>query len=201
MPRPMGQNHTMRLHSFFPPGAAAVLAIFLAGCGGGGTPSGPSGGNGNDGSCTMTEQQVPNEGWIHVAEGSAVSYAHNPPASGPHYPVWLRYEAFGSTQARGYWVHNLEHGAVVLLYRPDAPADVRNTLLSTYAALGNDPACGSVRALVTPDPLLPTGVNAAVVAANFTLTGSCVNPDTVRAFNAAHRGQAPEQVCAGGSKP
>ena len=98
-------------------------------------------------------------------------------------------------------MHNLEHGAVVLLYRPDAPAEVRNTLLSTYASLGNDPACGSVRALVTPDPLLPSNVNVAVVAANVTLTGSCVNPDRVRAFNVAHRGQGPEQICAGGPRP
>ena len=31
---------------------------------------------------------VANEGWIHVAEGSTVAYRANPPASGPHYPVW-----------------------------------------------------------------------------------------------------------------
>ena len=193
MPRLLRQNRRMSLHSFLSRGAAVALISFLAGCGGSDTPSGPSGGGGNDGTCSMTETQVPNEGWIHVA--------HNPPASGPHYPVWLRYEAFTSTQARGYWVHNLEHGGVVLLYRPDASDDVRNTMVSTYNSLGNDPACGSVRALMTPDPLLPSGVNVAVVAANFTLTGSCVNPDRVRAFNVAHRGQGPEQICAGGPRP
>ena len=201
MPRRLRQNRAMSLHSFFSRGAAVALIGFLGGCGGGDTPSGPSGGGGNDGSCTMTEQAVPNEGWSHVAEGSAIGYAHNPPASGPHYPVWLRYEAFTGTQARGYWVHNLEHGGVVLLYRPDASEDLRNTMLSTYNSLGNDPACGSVRALMTPDPQLPAGVNAAVVAANFTLTGSCVNPDRVRQFNVAHRGQGPEQICAGGPRP
>jgi hypothetical protein len=195
------QNRHMSLHPFIARGAALAFLGLLAGCGGSDAPSGPSGGGGNDGTCAMTETQVPNEGWSHVAEGSATTYAHNPPASGPHYPLWLRYEAFGGTQARGYWVHNLEHGAVVLLYRPDASADLRNTMLSTYNSLGNDPACGSVRALLTPDPLLPTGVNAAVVAANFTLTGACVNPDRVRQFNVAHRGQAPEQICAGGNRP
>jgi hypothetical protein len=192
----------MSLHPSVRRGAAVALLGFLfAGCGG--SPSTPSGGGGgnNGGSCTMTEQAVPNEGWSHVAEGSSINYAHNPPASGPHYPVWLRYEAFSGTQARGYWVHNLEHGAVVLLYRPDAPDATRQALLDAYAALGPDPACGSVRALVTPDPLLPSSVTVAVVAANFALTGSCVNGDTVRAFHVAHRGQAPEQICAGGPRP
>jgi hypothetical protein len=54
----------------------------------------------------MQQAAVANEGWTHVTEGSAITYAHNPPASGPHYPVWLRYEEFTTAQARGYWVHN-----------------------------------------------------------------------------------------------
>jgi uncharacterized protein DUF3105 len=58
---------------------------------------------------------VPNEGWAHVAEGSATSYRSNPPASGPHYPVWLRYREYAEPMARGYWGHNLEHGAVVVV--------------------------------------------------------------------------------------
>ena len=47
----------------------------------------------------MQQEAVANEGWIHVAEGSAITYAHNPPASGPHYPVWLRYEEFTAALA------------------------------------------------------------------------------------------------------
>lgn len=176
--------------------ALAVLGLIYGGCGG--SPSTPSGGGGG-GSCTMREEAVANEGWSHVAEGSAITYRHNPPASGPHYPVWLRYEAFSSAQARGYWVHNLEHGAVVLAYRPDAPAAVRTALLDTYASLPADPACGSIRALVTPDPQLQTAV--AVIAADFALTGDCVNGDAIRQFNVTHRGRAPEQICAGGNRP
>src|SRR6185503_14272787 len=35
---------------------------------------------------------VASEGWNHVPEGSTVNYVANPPASGPHYPVWGRYK-------------------------------------------------------------------------------------------------------------
>jgi hypothetical protein len=147
----------------------------------------------------MTERAVANEGWMHVAEGSAIGYAANPPASGPHYPVWLRYEPYTNPVARGYWVHNLEHGAIVLLHRPDAPAGVVATLNETWRALPNDGACGHSRALLAPDPQLPTAV--AAVAANFVLEGECVDPQAILQFTLARRNRAPEDVCAGGSRP
>ncbi|HET8644014.1 MAG TPA: DUF3105 domain-containing protein [Vicinamibacteria bacterium] len=172
----------------------AALVLLLSACGGGDPPTLP-----DPGTCAMSEEAVPNEGWAHVAEGSAVTYAANPPASGPHYPVWLRYELFTSPLARGYWVHNLEHGAIVLLHRPDAPGEVVEALRSVYRALPDDPACGHSRAVLTPDPLLDTPV--AVVAADFVLSGSCVSPNSITQFVTTHRARAPENVCGGGSRP
>ena len=151
------------------------------------------------GTCTMTESAVPNEGWVHVAEGSTVVYQHNPPASGPHYPVWLRYQAYTTAQARPYWVHNLEHGAIVLLYRPDAPAATVASLTNTFTSLPNDSECGHPRALLTPDPLLSRQVTA--VAANFVLEGDCVSPDAIRSFALTHRNHAPEDICDSGTRP
>jgi hypothetical protein len=176
--------------------AAMALLLSLPACGGGSSPTPlPSGSPG----CTMTERAVANEGWVHVAEGSSVAYAANPPASGPHYPVWLRYEAYATAQARPYWVHNLEHGAIVLLHRPDAPASGVTALNETLRALPNDPACGHPRALLTPDPALPTPF--AAVAANFVLQGECVNPQAIAQFTSAHRNRAPEDICASGTRP
>jgi hypothetical protein len=133
-----------------------------------------------------------------VAEGSAVAYQANPPASGPHYPVWARYREHAAALPRGYWVHNLEHGAIVLLYRPDAPAAAVQELRQALAALPNDPACGHKRTLLTPDPLLPRA-QVAAVAAHRVLIADRLDPAWVRAFADSFRGRGPEAVCADGS--
>jgi hypothetical protein len=136
---------------------------------------------------------VANEGWAHVPEGSAITYRHNPPASGPHYPVWLSYQEFTTALPRGYWVHNLEHGAVVFLYRSDAPAATVTALRDVFRTLPNDPQCGHPRALMLPDPVMPRPV--AVVAADWILEGDTVDAQMIREFVSQHRNHAPENIC------
>ena len=175
--------------------AAACVGALLAACGGEG-PAAPAP------APTVAPGMpqvlnVPLEGWAHVAEGSAITYQANPPASGPHYPMWGRYREHATALTRGYWVHNLEHGAIVLLHRPDAPASVVSELRQAYQALPNDPACGHKRALMTPDPLLPQAV--AAVAAQRVLIADRLDPSWVRAFSDSFRGQGPEAVCQDGS--
>ena len=177
----------------------AVALLPLVGACGGGSGGTPPVGGPSDPSCSAVVTPVPNEGWIHVAEGSAVTYRANPPASGPHYPVWARYQEHPTAVARPYWVHNLEHGAIVFLYRPDAPAAVVAALRGVFQLLPNDPACGHRRALMTPDPALPRAT--AVVAADFVVVADCVNADVTRSFALSRRGLGPEQVCADGSRP
>ena len=142
---------------------------------------------------------VPNQFWGHVPVGTQPSYSHNPPASGPHYPIWARYRAYDTVVPRGYYVHNLEHGGVALLHRPDAPADVIAALRAAYDALPDDPACGHKRALLTVDPELDDLV--AIVAADVVFEATCVARDAILAFVAEHRGHGPEDVCAEGSDP
>jgi hypothetical protein len=181
--------------SFFFPAAGLAGLLLTGGCGSSSVTTPPV----DNGSCQMQEEPVANEGWIHVPEGSAITYAHNPPASGPHYPVWLRWEAYDTVMARGYWVHNLEHGGIVLLCQPSAPAAVIESVKQMYRALPSDPACGHARAVLTPDPLLNTPV--AVVAANFVLSGSCVSSDAVLRFVGTHHDHGPEHLCDNGQRP
>jgi uncharacterized protein DUF3105 len=173
--------------------AWAALALAVSGCGGGSSPAAPSPGADTPGVA------VPNEGWLHVPEGSAITYRNNPPASGPHYPVWLRWAEYGQVIPRGYWVHNVEHGGIIFLYRPDAPADVIRQLTDAYHALPDDPLCGHKRAVLVPDPLLPRLT--AVVAADWVLAADTVDAAAVRAFAVARRGHGPEQLCDQGSRP
>lgn len=67
-------------------------------------------------------RQVTTETATHVDEGAPLSYTHRPPSSGMHYgtlPQPQEYRMYDTPLTPGRWVHMLEHGAVVVLYRPD----------------------------------------------------------------------------------
>lgn len=67
-------------------------------------------------------RQVTTESASHVDEGAPLSYTHRPPSSGVHYgtlPQPQEYRMWDTPLSPGRWVHMLEHGAVVVLYRPD----------------------------------------------------------------------------------
>lgn len=67
-------------------------------------------------------RQVTTEPASHVDEGAPLSYSHRPPSSGMHYgtvPQPQEYRMYDTPLTPGRWVHMLEHGAVVVLYRPD----------------------------------------------------------------------------------
>jgi hypothetical protein len=66
----------------------------------------------------------PDMGNAHVGNGDFVRFANCPPASGKHWnvpggPITPRYYAPGDTTYPQGWVHNLEHGALVVLYSCD----------------------------------------------------------------------------------
>lgn len=147
--------------------------------------------------CQVAVSQVPNEGATHVQEGSALTPKHNPPASGNHYPVWPHYQMYDKVVPRGYWIHGLEHGGIVLLYRPDAGADIVTQLKAVYDAIPDDPTCEHKRAIFTADPDLDD--NIAVIAWDWVLEAECVNQGEILKFVCAHRGNAPEDVCNHGS--
>jgi hypothetical protein len=86
-------------------------------------------------------------------------YTSNPPVSGPHYPIWASWRIHTQTVPRFYWVHNLEHGGVIFVYRPDAPQNLVDSIIRVFDAIPLDPNCvlegyPSRRVVVTPDPLL-----------------------------------------------
>jgi len=70
-----------------------------------------------DGAGTGLGHAVSDEGGGHVAEGTDVTYKNDPPASGPHYNRVPDYNVYTEVVPPEYWVHNLEHGAIVVLYR------------------------------------------------------------------------------------
>ena len=60
---------------------------------------------------------LPDEGRGHVDLGSPLTNTNNPPASGSHYPVTARWAFSDSPLQPGFWIHNLEHGGITVLYQ------------------------------------------------------------------------------------
>jgi hypothetical protein len=68
----------------------------------------------------------PDMGQGHLSNGTPVTYTYCPPASGKHYngtqtgPISARVYGPTDTVIPQGWIHNLEHGAMIVLYRGDS---------------------------------------------------------------------------------
>jgi hypothetical protein len=93
----------------------------------------------------------PDMGNGHVAVGSKVTFTYCPPASGKHYaaadagPIQPRLYGPNDAVNPTGWVHNLEHGALVLLYRGDGPGATeagQAALRALFDDFPPTPVCG-----------------------------------------------------------
>src|SRR6188768_3371545 len=110
------------------------------------------------GACNVVPTTVTGLDQSHVAVCSEVSYPDNPPAGGSHYSQWAAFQSYSFPVPRGFWVHDMEHGAVVYSYNcPDGCAEEVAQVQALIDALPSDPLCSAEtprRVLLTPDPLL-----------------------------------------------
>ena len=95
--------------------------------------------------------EMPNQGNTHVSPSTSIEYAMCPPTSGNHYNAAgagpLRPGFYGPNDlARpGGWVHNLEHGYIVALYKgePDqATIDALRRFVEVAPSTPTAEACG-----------------------------------------------------------
>src|SRR5437763_896218 len=117
--------------------AFAFAAVVVAGCGASGAsyPANCDGGGTCVFSCGSGVDAPPLEAAVHVAEPTPVRYQSNPPASGAHWPMWQTpWGAYPGGLPRERWVHNLEHGGIVLLYNCPSGCD---ELIAQLTALRN----------------------------------------------------------------
>jgi hypothetical protein len=133
-----------------------------------------------------------------------MSYETNPPSSGNHYNVWAAFGVYEFPLPRGYWVHNLEHGAVVISYNcPDGCDSDLQAAIEWFNALPVDASCqlqGSLqpRALLLPDPLLD--VRFAASSWLHTLRADCFDEVAFTEFYESNVGQGLENVCSPGAE-
>ncbi|MEA2645932.1 MAG: hypothetical protein QOE92_1015 [Chloroflexota bacterium] len=100
-------------------------------------------------------QAVTSEGNTHIRRPNRVSYTHQPPSSGMHYSdsgAPRRYEAYEESLWPEEWIHNLEHGAIVVVYRCEGTEcdDMYAEAGDLLAALPEESKFGTVKALTTP---------------------------------------------------
>lgn len=154
--------------------------------------------------CEVTiTTDIPLEKAVHVDVCTDLDYPTNPPAGGPHWGVWAAFTTYEVPVPREMYVHDMEHGGVVLLHRCDGPCpEVLELLADARDAVAGDPICLQVpggpteRVLVTPDPELDVPIAAAAWGATYKAT--CLDPDSLRAFVKEHYGHGTETTCAQG---
>jgi hypothetical protein len=101
----------------------------------------------------------PDRGKTHVNPGTFLTYDFCPPASGPHNttsqfgPIAARYYGPDEQTVPQGWVHNLEHGALVVLYKctgsvcDDSTQQQLRQFASTFPP---SPVCGVKAGVVSP---------------------------------------------------
>ncbi|HUJ60438.1 MAG TPA: DUF3105 domain-containing protein, partial [Kofleriaceae bacterium] len=139
----------------------------------------------------------------HVPIDSPITWPENPPTSGPHYPIWAAFDESYDDLARGFWLHDAEHGSIVLLYRCDAGCpDVASELAGIVAAMPVDPHCTApvwARSVVVSDPLLPDDNTIAAVAWGTSYVATCFDADAIDEFASEHYGMGAEDFCDNGA--
>lgn len=140
----------------------------------------------------------------HVEVGSGVTYEFCPPTSGSHYnasrlgPIpALLYGKDDTTVPQG-WIHNLEHGAMVVLYRcPEGcGTDAQASLTGLQQQLPASPLCGyppGTNVVVTRFDQMPTPY-AAVVWGRVVFLDT-LDVGAITTFYAQSADRAPEPQC------
>jgi Protein of unknown function (DUF3105) len=163
--------------------------------------------------CAPAVESVPDEGALHVAFGTPITYQHNPPASGPHWPFPAPWGVHPEVVPQEWWVHNLEHQGIVLLYNcprtgdaavadpdggappPDACPNEIAQLAQIYAQHPADnfyDALFEVRILVTGDPTLPKRF--AAVAWDWVWMSNNFDAKAIQCFIDSRYGRGPEEA-------
>lgn len=121
-----------------------------------------------------------------------VKYPQDPPVGGDHAPQWLNCGFYSQPQTTENVVHELEHGAVWITYRPGLPSSQVDILRRL--------ATGQTFVTVTPYPGLPAAVVASAWGKQLRLS-SASDPRLQKFVTAFRQGpQTPElgAPCTGG---
>jgi hypothetical protein len=101
---------------------------------------------------------VADEGYTHVADGTVLTPKHQPPSSGNHYVTPLPAAAYPTEQPVGNWLHSLEHGYIVVVYRCSGPecSDLASQAKGIFDSLPKEKKFSEVKFVSTSyQPMTP----------------------------------------------
>lgn len=107
------------------------------------------------------------------------------PTGGNHHPCWASWGEHAKPPGDERWVHNMEHGGVVFLYRCPDGCDAEVAALRAYGATLPEGTW-----VLAPEPNLPTRFG--VVSWGFRLLTDCMDAEAFGAFYDLHQGHGPE---------
>jgi len=132
------------------------------------------------------ECNPPPEGYMpqHFCMGDTISYNSIIPTFGDHRPVWPKFGEY-SFVPHQRWLHNIEHGAVVMLYHPCA----HHSLVQKLRAL----VTGCIRKhIISPSSLVAEDKPLVLVAWGCRLSMASVDEKEVSDFIKKHGLKGPE---------
>lgn len=134
-----------------------------------------------------------NQGQEHIKDGAEhAAYNSNLPSSGPHYATPAPWGIKTSSIKDETLVHNLEHGGIVIAYKPDLPKDQVDKLKQIYDKLPYSQQFNEIKAV-----LVPREANSAPIQlAAWTYTYDLQSPDEAKItqFYNDHLDKGPELV-------
>ncbi len=137
-------------------------------------------------------RQMPDEGQQHISVGTPGKYGHYPPTSGPHWPRVASWGVHEEELPSEIWVHNLEHGGVVILYRCELPCpDLVRQLGEIYQTFPKSKH-GHVKLVVTPNGKITSRL--AILAWTWVDEMMTFDRERLLRFYQAHVDKGPEDV-------
>ncbi len=99
----------------------------------------------------LVGQKFDDQGQKHIADGEQhEAYNSSPPTSGPHYGSPAPWGIKNAEIVDEVLLHNLEHGGIVITYKPDLPADQIEQLKQIATTLPQSKNFNSVKIILAP---------------------------------------------------
>ena len=174
---------------------AAAIAIFLLSRQGGGAAA-PALGSVPGEQHFDDQKTASGQLYEHIPETTPITAdpdGHYPPVFGNHYPIWRPPGVYDSPIPEGYFIHDLEHGATVVLYNcPNGCQDAVTQLRGMLTSLPKSKDFNEVKLVVSPNTKIQHQF--ALLAWDWEKDMDSFDADTVRAFYLEHLDKGPEHA-------